>query len=230
IANDLWTWYPCGVACGAGEMVEETSDLTGSSWTTSGQYLRAGGGCSSLLIRRKSSTDEEYHHADLRGMHITFTNMNSEMIGSFIFDHFGYGQFAGGDVISTHTFFTQLNDNLVDAGSVMVPARYIKLHLFDTKVRPMDLSICSDNQNWCIALCGGEGALCVGAVAAFLALGAFACLAATIFAPACWIALWAAAFIGFAACALMFEYCLLLCKLSYNRCAGIPVARQAISS
>ena len=46
-------------------MVEETSDLTGSSWSTSGQYLRAGGGCNSLLIRRKSSTDDEYNYSRL---------------------------------------------------------------------------------------------------------------------------------------------------------------------
>ncbi len=58
IVNNQWTWYPCGVAGGAGEMVEETSDLTDSNWATSGQYLRAGGGCSSLLIHSKSSSIE----------------------------------------------------------------------------------------------------------------------------------------------------------------------------
>ncbi len=88
IANDLWTWYPCGVACGAGEMVEETSDLTGSSWSTSGQYLRAGGGCSSLLIRRKSTTDDEYHHADLHNNHCVITNTVTNVIRNNIYDAF----------------------------------------------------------------------------------------------------------------------------------------------
>lgn len=45
IANNLWTWYACGVACGAGELIEETSDLTGGTWATSALYLRVGGGC-----------------------------------------------------------------------------------------------------------------------------------------------------------------------------------------
>ena len=43
IANNAWTWYPCGIACGAGELVEQGSDLTGGTWTTNAQYLRAGG-------------------------------------------------------------------------------------------------------------------------------------------------------------------------------------------
>ncbi|MER3473178.1 MAG: hypothetical protein C4335_03925, partial [Armatimonadota bacterium] len=38
--NGVWTWYPCGVGCGAGELVEQTSDLSGAQWTTSGLYLR----------------------------------------------------------------------------------------------------------------------------------------------------------------------------------------------
>jgi len=38
--NGVWTRYPCGVACGAGELVEQTSDLSGSQWTTSALYLQ----------------------------------------------------------------------------------------------------------------------------------------------------------------------------------------------
>ena len=67
IANNIWTWYPCGASCTAGALVEETSDLTDVTWTTSALYLRTGASCGSRLIRRVSSTDSEYHHGDPRG-------------------------------------------------------------------------------------------------------------------------------------------------------------------
>ncbi len=102
IANDLWTWYPCGVACGAGEMIEETSDLTGSSWSTSGQYLRAGGGCSSLLIRRKSSTDDEYHHVDMVGVCGVLTNAIGGLLQNNLSDAFAVPQYVdqNGQILS----------------------------------------------------------------------------------------------------------------------------------
>ena len=94
MANDVWTWYPCGVACGAGEMVEETSELTGSSWSTSGQYLRAGGGCSSMLVRRKSSTDDEYHHADMVGVFGVLTNATGSMVQNNLSDAYAVPQYV----------------------------------------------------------------------------------------------------------------------------------------
>ena len=105
IANDLWTWYPCGVACGAGEMVEEISTLTGSSWSTSGQYLRAGGGCSSLLIRRKSSTDDEYHHEDMVGVFGVLTNATGTIIQNNLSDAYMVPQYIdqNGQVLSRQT-------------------------------------------------------------------------------------------------------------------------------
>ena len=42
-ANNLSTWWPCGVACGAGGLVEKQSDLSGSQWTTSATLLRGNG-------------------------------------------------------------------------------------------------------------------------------------------------------------------------------------------
>ncbi len=94
IANNQWTWYPCGVAYGAGEMVEETSDLTGSSWATSGQYLRAGGGCSSLLIRRKSTTDDEFHHEDMVGVFGVLTNATCTIIQNNVSDAYSVPQYV----------------------------------------------------------------------------------------------------------------------------------------
>ena len=63
LINSVWTWYPCGVACTAGESVEQTSNLTGNTWTTSALYLKSGSGCGANIIRRNS----EYHHFDLQG-------------------------------------------------------------------------------------------------------------------------------------------------------------------
>ncbi len=88
IANNAWTWYPCGVACGAGELLEQGSDLTGTTWTTNAQYLRAGSACSSMLIRRKSSTDDEYDHVDPLGVSKLVTGANAVTSGIVVADYF----------------------------------------------------------------------------------------------------------------------------------------------
>ena len=85
VANNAWTWYPCGVAC---ELVEQGSDLTGATWTTNAQYLPARGGCSSMLIRRKSSTDDEYHHEDLLGVFGVIIGANGAVLSSNVYDAF----------------------------------------------------------------------------------------------------------------------------------------------
>ena len=54
----VWIRYPCGVACGAGDLVEQQKPLDGGSWTTSALYLQ---GIS--LVRRNS----EWHHFDPLG-------------------------------------------------------------------------------------------------------------------------------------------------------------------
>ena len=102
IANNKWTWYPCGVACGAGELVEQGSDLTGTTWTTNAQYLRAGGGCNSMLIRRKSSTDDEYHHEDPLGVFGVITGANGAVLSSNIYDAFDVLQFSTGGKLSLY--------------------------------------------------------------------------------------------------------------------------------
>ncbi|GIV14615.1 MAG: hypothetical protein KatS3mg022_0050 [Armatimonadota bacterium] len=59
--NGVWTRYPCGVACGAGELVEQQKPLEGGSWTTSALYLQ---GIS--LVRRNG----EWHHFDPLGRNL----------------------------------------------------------------------------------------------------------------------------------------------------------------
>ncbi len=79
---------------GNGSILEVINELSCSSWSTNGQYLRAGGGCSSLLVRRKSSTDDEYHHADLLGVFSVITEGNKSIIRNNIYDIFLYSQFT----------------------------------------------------------------------------------------------------------------------------------------
>ena len=88
MANNLWTWYPCGVACKAGDLVEEQSDLSGQSWTASALYLR-GVGCGSGIIRRNS----EYHHADPTGTIAVITNASGAIQNSNLYDRFGVLRF-----------------------------------------------------------------------------------------------------------------------------------------
>ena len=100
LAGNVWTWYPCGVACSAGELVEQTSDLTGTTWATSGLYLRAGTGCSSQLMRRNS----EYHHADMMGNYGVITNSTGTILSSNLYDSFRVQRFTGGSAVSSSRF------------------------------------------------------------------------------------------------------------------------------
>ena len=78
--NGVWTRYPCGVACGAGELVEQTSDLSGSQWTTSALYLQ---GIS--LVRRNN----EWHHFDPLGTAQVITNNSAGVMSNNLYDVFG---------------------------------------------------------------------------------------------------------------------------------------------
>ncbi len=129
IANNAWTWYPCGVACGAGELVEQGSDLTGATWTTNAQYLRAGGGCSSMLIRRKSATDDEYHHEDPLGAFGVITGANGAVLSSNVYDAFMGMQYVQGVSKTTQpaTCYIAMSEPSILTGSggrgVVVPSR-----------------------------------------------------------------------------------------------------------
>ena len=102
LAGNVWTWYPCGVACSAGELVEQTSNLTGTTWATSGLYMRAGGGCSSQLIRRNS----EYHHIDLLGSYGVITNSTGTVLSSNIYDVLNVQRFTSGSAVSPWRFYS----------------------------------------------------------------------------------------------------------------------------
>ena len=92
ILNNVWTWYPCGVACNAGELVEETSDLTGSTWTTSALYLKSGSSCGASIIRRNG----EYHQFNLQGYLSLVSGANAAVLATRVYNRFGVQQYATG--------------------------------------------------------------------------------------------------------------------------------------
>ena len=93
---NVWTWYPCGVACNAGELVEQTSTLAGGTWTTSALYLKAGSGCSSQIIRRNG----EYHHADILNNYTLISNTSGNLLSSRVYDYFANQRFSTGSAVT----------------------------------------------------------------------------------------------------------------------------------
>ena len=83
--QNQWTWYPCGVACSAGELVEQQSDLTGATWTTGGQFLRVGARCDSLLLTRNSIC----HLTDIDENTVMMLDQNTASQYTALFDGFG---------------------------------------------------------------------------------------------------------------------------------------------
>ena len=120
IAGSLWTWYLCGVACSAGELVEQTSDLTGAVWTTAALYLRGGSACSSTIIRRNS----EYHHFDLTGTAGVITSASGAILSNNLYDRFGSQRFAQGSVGTPWRWNQAEEEGLVNfSGSDYLPER-----------------------------------------------------------------------------------------------------------
>ncbi len=117
------------MACGAGELVEQGSDLTDATWTTNAQYLRAAGGCSSMLIRRKSSTDDEYHHEDPLGNFGVITGATGAVLWSKLYDAFVNAQYVANNarIAQPIVWYKPLNEPGLLTGSggrgVVVPSR-----------------------------------------------------------------------------------------------------------
>ena len=130
-ANNASTWYPCGVACSAGELAELTSDLTGQNWNTSALYLPGGIGDGSSPIRRRDisggiATNDEYHHANLLGVNGTITDANAVIYTPYsnTYDAFGVvrppasqAQIAGQNAVLTPYRFLRTNDDALLQGN-----------------------------------------------------------------------------------------------------------------
>ncbi len=81
------TRYPCGVACGAGDLVEQQKPLEGGDWVTSALYLQ---GIS--LVRRNN----EWHHFDPFGTAGVITNGSAQVVSNDLVDLFGVVRYQQG--------------------------------------------------------------------------------------------------------------------------------------
>jgi hypothetical protein len=95
IAADKWSWFPCGVACSAGELVEMQSTLAGSSWSTVSTNLK-GPGCSSGLARGGT----QWVLKDLLGRVSRSTDGSGNTVATAIFDMDGVARYGTGTLSS----------------------------------------------------------------------------------------------------------------------------------
>ena len=129
-AGGIWTWYPCGVACSAGELVEQQSDLTGQTWTTTALYLQG----QSIVSR-----NGEYHHFDNRNTAGVITNISGSVLSNNLYDNFGVARYTNGSAQTPwrwqqaqvadegliHVGFGMFQDPTADAMTVVAPASIV---------------------------------------------------------------------------------------------------------
>ena len=131
--SGVWTRYPCGVACGAGELVEQTSDLSGAQWTTSALYLQ---GIS--LVRRNS----EWHHFDPLGTAGVITNGTASVISNNLYDVFGVLRYEQGSAQTPWRWkiSSQAEEELIYVNDRFAyPAR--GLTTLSRQIRPMNVIV-----------------------------------------------------------------------------------------
>jgi YD repeat-containing protein len=134
--NGVWTRYPCGVACGAGELVEQQKPLEGGSWATSALYLQ---GIS--LVRRNS----EWHHFDPLGTAGVITNGSAQVVSNNLYDLFGVLRYQQG---SAETPWRWRSTNLAEEwlvslhGSFALPKVGLTAGGFLLRGIPIGVAIC----------------------------------------------------------------------------------------
>jgi YD repeat-containing protein len=115
----VWTRYPCGVACCAGDLVEQVSDLSGAMWQTSALSLRGLG-----LVRRNS----EFHHFDILGAAGVITDGNAVVLSDNLYDAFGVQRYAQGQALTPWRWARTDDEGFVTmAGAEYSPARAVPL-------------------------------------------------------------------------------------------------------
>jgi len=93
LAKSVWSWFPCGVACSAGELTELTSDLTGATWTTASSSLtRPGCGGGGLPLR----IGAQVPLPGLFGQTAAVTDSSATVVATAVFDAFGVQRFGTG--------------------------------------------------------------------------------------------------------------------------------------
>ncbi len=139
------TRYPCGVACGAGELVEQQKPLEGGDWVTSTLYLQ---GIS--LVRRNN----EWHHFDPFGTAGVITNGSAQVVSNNLYDLFGVVRYQQGSAQTPWRWSTAMVgvESFVDIRSTpYITERALDLiirggyHLID-RIREHGLPLYG---NWC---------------------------------------------------------------------------------
>ena len=93
-STPMQTWYPCGVACASGELVEleRTVDASGQptgSWATAATYLRAGTGCKSVVLKKTDSSNvTRWSHYDVWLKPALETDASATIKTRLIYDRF----------------------------------------------------------------------------------------------------------------------------------------------
>ena len=131
-AAGVWTWYPCGVACNAGELVEQTSTLAGGTWTTSALYLKAGSGCSSQIIRRNG----EYHYADILGAYSLITDGSANILSNALFDRSTVQRFGTGSAQTPWQF----SAHMIDVENLVIDIENVSSVCFSVNSRALSLT------------------------------------------------------------------------------------------
>ena len=112
LANNVWTWYPCGVSCGAGDLVEMQSNLNGSAWAVNA--LKAVSPLPVCVDQASVvSRNSEYHHYDIGGFVGVVTNASGSATYTALHDAYGvlrYSQGSAQTPFQSLTMQTQQED------------------------------------------------------------------------------------------------------------------------
>ncbi|NSW79231.1 MAG: RHS repeat protein, partial [Chthonomonadetes bacterium] len=165
--NGVWTRYPCGVACGAGDLVEQQKPLEGGSWTTSALYLQ---GIS--LVRRNS----EWHHFDPFGTAGVITNGSGQVVSNNLYDLFGVLRYEQGSAQTPWRMrnLTQGDEELSwEEGRLLLVSRYLYVNsALPPYQEPRNCWV----EYWtCMAGAAAVAAACFTGVGLFFALCISAC-------------------------------------------------------
>ena len=158
LAGNTWDWYPCGVACCAGELVTMRSTNGGASWSSNSLRL--------------SGSNVFEGSPFLGSITSGATKWGSEQIVSDGFGVLRSGSFANG----LNTILNPLrNDEASDQIMAMLqlsPRQKIK-PIEKEKPKPIDMAKCRRDYNKCAYDCSLAATACVtGAYTAFLATAA----------------------------------------------------------
>lgn len=157
VSADRWDWFPCGVQCSAGELVEMTSTLAGSSWTTSATNL-ARSSCGGPGLVRSGS---QWVLPDLFGRVRLAMSSSGSTVASAVFDSLGVQRFGTGTLASgviRNTYGSGDEDGL----NSMLHGR----DLVSGGIGPASAGLkCSPGEIVdCILTCGKKGRVFVGCV------------------------------------------------------------------